>query len=140
MAVLYAEHRGLASGVKNTALQTDMNTKEWVTPAFGPFSFWYDAVMMTPLPIHFFDYTCDRCGAPVCERVQLMNLALNYEEELFCLDCLAAEQDMSPEALADFAKSYVYSRDCFKNPWMKFDATPCPKRTDGLCFCQDTAS
>lgn len=95
--------------------------------------------MNPPLEISFFDYTCDRCGAPVCERVQLMNLALSYEEELFCLDCLSAEQSMSPAELADFAKSYVYSRDCFKNPWMKFDATPCPKIATGLCFCQDTA-
>ncbi len=86
----------------------------------------------------FFDYTCDVCGGPVCERIQLMNLALNYEEELFCLDCLASEQEMSPPDLASFAKEYVYSRDCFKTPWFKFNAKPCPKLDQQQCFCQDS--
>lgn len=66
-----------------------------------------------------------------------MNLALNYEEALYCLDCLAKEQDMPPAELADFAKTYVYSRDCFKTPWFKFNAKPCPLQALGQCFCQD---
>lgn len=106
-------------------------------PILSVSCFCYIDNMSTPEAL-FFDYSCDLCGAPVCERVQLMNLALNYEEELFCLDCLAKEQDMAPAELADFAKSYVYSRDCFKNPWMKFNATTCPKIATHQCFCQDT--
>jgi hypothetical protein len=94
--------------------------------------------MMSLPTASFFDYHCDRCDASVCERVQLMNLALNYEEELFCLDCLATEQESTPADLADFAKSYVYSRDCFKNPWNKFNAAPCPKIALHQCFCQDS--
>lgn len=85
----------------------------------------------------FFDYSCDRCGAPVCERVQVMNLALDYVDELFCMDCLAAEQDMEPAALAEFAKEYVYARECFKTPWDNFNAKICPKIEQQQCFCQD---
>lgn len=88
----------------------------------------------------FFAYACDRCGAPLCERVQVMNLALNYVEELFCLACLAAEQEMPENALADFAREYVYARECFKTPWDQFAARArdCPRLSAGRCFCGDT--
>lgn len=85
----------------------------------------------------FFDYTCDHCGAPVCERVQIMNLSLDNVDDLFCLACLAEEQDMTQSALAEFAKDYVYSRECFKTPWDAFNAKPCPKLATGACYCQD---
>jgi len=87
----------------------------------------------------FFDYTCDRCGAPFCERVQLMNLALDYVDEQFCLACLAAGQDMNETAMADFARDYIDSRECFKTPWEKFDATGCPKLATHSCHCQDAS-
>jgi hypothetical protein len=92
---------------------------------------------MTPADASFFDYTCDRCGAPVCERVQIMNLALDYVEDIYCLACLAAEQGTSEHELADFAKAYVHSRECFKTPWDKFDASRCPKLAQNQCYCQD---
>ena len=89
----------------------------------------------------FFDYTCDRCGASFCERVQIMNLALDYVEEMFCLPCLAQEQEQSEGAMADFARTYVYSRECFKTPWDKFapSATQCPRLPLQQCFCQDVS-
>ena len=90
-----------------------------------------------PVP-DFFDYNCDRCGAPVCERVQIMNLALDNVDELFCLVCLAEEQEMGPVELAEFAKAYVYSRECFKTPWDAFKAKSCPRLSTGECYCQDT--
>jgi hypothetical protein len=92
---------------------------------------------MVETELSFFTYTCDRCGALLCERVQLMNLALNYVEDLYCLTCLATEQDMPEPELAEFAKDYVYSRECFKMPWDKFDAKPCPRLQHQQCFCQD---
>jgi hypothetical protein len=92
---------------------------------------------MTLADASFFDYTCDRCGAPVCERVQIMNLALDYVEELYCLACLAAEQGIREPELADFAKSYVHSRECFKTPWDAFNAACCPKLANHQCYCQD---
>jgi hypothetical protein len=85
----------------------------------------------------FFDYFCDRCGAPFCERVQVMNLALNYVEEQYCLPCLAAEQDMGQADFAAFAKEYVYARECFKTPWDNFNALVCPHIEAQQCFCQD---
>ncbi|MGE0199628.1 MAG: hypothetical protein AB7P76_01530 [Candidatus Melainabacteria bacterium] len=84
----------------------------------------------------FFDYPCDQCGTLFCERVHLMNLALNYIDEEFCLACLAGRHDMTPAAMAEFAWEYVSGRDCFKDPWMQFDAAPCPLRPAGHCHCQ----
>jgi hypothetical protein len=92
---------------------------------------------MPETDISFFDYTCDQCGAPVCERVQLMNLALDYVEDLYCLQCLATEQGMEQPELAEFAKDYVYSRECFKTPWDKFNAKACPRLSQNQCYCQD---
>jgi hypothetical protein len=92
---------------------------------------------MADTDVSFFDYTCDQCGAPVCERVQLMNLALDYVEDLYCLQCLANEQGMPQPELAEFAKDYVQSRECFKTPWDKFNASTCPKLPLGQCYCQD---
>lgn len=87
----------------------------------------------------FFDYACDRCGAPFCERVQIMNLALDYVDEMYCLSCLATEQAMADADLAEFAKDYVYARECFKTPWDNFadKAVTCPKLQTQQCFCQD---
>lgn len=92
------------------------------------------------MDLGFFDYTCDRCGAPVCERVQIMNLALDYVDELFCLSCLAAELDMTAPALADYARQYVQARECFKTPWDAFapQALQCPQLTLKQCYCQDS--
>ena len=85
----------------------------------------------------FFDYYCDRCDAPLCERVQLMNPALDHTEAAYCLACLAAEHDMDEPEMARFAFDYIQSRDCFKNPWQAFDASPCPKIQSKTCYCQD---
>lgn len=90
----------------------------------------------------FFDYHCDRCDALFCERVQIMNLALNYIDEMFCLSCLAKEQDLSEAEMAQFAKEYVYARECFKTPWDNFSpqAQQCPRLPLQQCFCQDNTS
>ena len=89
----------------------------------------------------FFDYTCDQCGGPVCERMQIMNLSLDYEEELFCLSCLAKEQGLPIETMASTARDYVYGRECFKTPWDNFapQAQKCPLLANDACFCQDVA-
>lgn len=87
----------------------------------------------------FFDYHCTRCDAPFCERVNLMNLALNYLEEGFCITCLAQDHEMTEPAMAEFVQEYVESRECFKTPWDKFapQALQCPRIPEKNCFCQD---
>jgi hypothetical protein len=86
--------------------------------------------------VPFFDYTCDVCDAPVCERVSILNLTLDIEDSLYCLPCLTRWQEEQPaevalsavqvQTLRDFLMGYVSGRDCFKKPWQSFDATPCP--------------
>ncbi len=84
----------------------------------------------------FFDYHCADCDAPYCERVGLMNLALDITEDGYCLACLCARQDVPQPDLLETLIPYIHSRDCFKNPWQKFDASPCPLLPQGLCPCQ----
>lgn len=83
----------------------------------------------------FFTYHCDACDAPFCERVNVMNLALDHVDESLCMDCLAREQENSPKALSEQLVGYILSRDCFKTPWEAFDPSGCPKRESGTCCC-----
>jgi hypothetical protein len=92
---------------------------------------------MMPALDPFFIYACDRCGAPFCERVQIMNLALDYVDEQYCLACLATEQEMGQPEIAAFAKDYVHARECFKTPWDNVNAAACPRIEQHQCFCQD---
>jgi len=88
---------------------------------------------MTP---SFFDYFCTQCDAPFCERVHLMNLALDYLEDEYCLDCLSGLQGCTVPDLADSVTAYIHTRDCFLNPWKMFDASACPRRDLKTCLCQ----
>lgn len=87
----------------------------------------------------FFDYCCDRCGNMFCERVHIMNMALGYVDEEYCLPCLSAEHEQTEADMAGFAWGYVKERDCFKNPWEAFDASACPKKAANACYCQQGA-
>lgn len=111
-----------------------MHPPSWVTPRFDM--------------ADFFDYSCDTCGAPVCERLQVMNLTLNIEEALYCFPCLTTLQDVPAEDLRETLLDYVGARDCFKKPWRTFKATGCPyPRVEtldsagetamaGVCYCR----
>ena len=90
------------------------------------------------LDFPFFDYRCDACGAPFCERIHVMNLTLDRIETELCMDCLAKEYNMPPAEMADYTWDYVQARDCFKNPWESFNASACPKISLQQCFCQKT--
>ena len=87
----------------------------------------------------FFQYTCDATGTPLCERIHLMNLALDQLDEVFSLEVLAQTQGLTPRAFFDRVVTYMMSRDCFKTPWEAFDPTPCPRIDDGSCLCQRTS-
>jgi hypothetical protein len=84
----------------------------------------------------FFSYECLACSAPVCERVMIMNLALGYEDDIFCLTCLAQDIGASSADIAEQARDYVMARDCFRSPWSKFDASACPRQAEQSCPCQ----
>lgn len=84
----------------------------------------------------FFDYICDDCGKPVCERLQVMNFALDNLEDLYCIQCLAVQEESTPTALATTLSAYIQSRECFKTPWDNFAAEGCPKKLDNTCYCQ----
>jgi hypothetical protein len=96
-----------------------------------------DTTHLTDHP--FFDYYCDATGVPFCGRIHLMNLAIGNVDEEYCLSVLATTYDRSPEAMAAFCFDYVKARDCFKDPWMKFDASGCPLIEGGQCHCQKEA-
>lgn len=79
-------------------------------------------------------YYCDRCGAPYCERIGILNLVLDLTEDAYCLTCLAAEQGVADSnQLLETLRPYIQSRDCFKKPWDAFDPATCPLRALGTC-------
>ena len=41
--------------------------------------------------------------------------------------------------MAAFAWGYVSERDCFKSPWLAFDASGCPRIAQGTCHCRQEA-
>ena len=85
-----------------------------------------------------FDYYCAQCDAPFCERVNLLNLALDYEENGYCLNCLSADQQVaSPRALVLQLLPYINSRDCFKKPWHEQNVAQCARLVEQICYCQD---
>lgn len=87
-------------------------------------------------PERFFDYRCDHCGQPFCERVHVMNMTLDHIEEEACLSCLANEYNKTEAEMAKFCWDYVQARECFKTPWMHFNAKTCPHQANATCHCQ----
>lgn len=83
----------------------------------------------------FFSYYCDRCDRPFCERIHVMNLALNHIDEEYCLECLADDTAQSPEDFYTWILEYVQERECFLTPWTNFSVAACPRITDKTCFC-----
>ena len=83
----------------------------------------------------FFDYHCDACGTPFCERIHVMNLALDNLDDEYCLECLAKGERVLPEAFYHWIVEYINARDCFKTPWDEFNAAPCARIVDKTCFC-----
>ncbi|MFM7468628.1 MAG: hypothetical protein ACKO37_03910 [Vampirovibrionales bacterium] len=99
----------------------------------------------------FFDYTCDACQAPVCERVSILNLTLDIEDILYCLPCLTRlQEDIGPDSplsleqvmtLRALLLGYVEARDCFNKPWSQFKAQACPlPRIETQTLPSETAS
>jgi hypothetical protein len=70
---------------------------------------------------------CCRCHQGLCLRQQVLNLALGAEQDLLCLDCLAAENEKTGQDLLLDLGSYVVSRECFAREWKKYQSkSDCP--------------
>jgi hypothetical protein len=83
-----------------------------------------------------FDYYCAQCDATYCERVNLLNLALAYEEDGYCISCLVQDQQaLTPQALVAGLLPYILSRDCFSKPWLAQNTTHCSRLATQSCFC-----
>ncbi|MCA9788458.1 MAG: hypothetical protein KC462_01745 [Cyanobacteria bacterium HKST-UBA05] len=87
----------------------------------------------------FFTYQCDATDRPFCDRIAIMNLALDQVSDQYCLEVLAESQAMAPKAFFDRMYVYIQSRDCVKTPWEAFDPSPCPRMAEGSCFCTPLA-
>ncbi len=55
---------------------------------------------------------CPNCQTPVCGHVVVFSIALGFEEEPFCLSCLASETGKELNCLRDELMVYVLTRDC----------------------------
>ncbi len=81
---------------------------------------------------------CSRCGAALCIRKQVINLALGNVDALFCLVCLAQNEQETPENLVSGMVGYIMGRDCFRKEWVRYkDIGDCPAPTTCIpqtCF------
>ncbi len=76
---------------------------------------------------------CFDCGAPLCLRKQVLNLALGHVEGMWCLVCLGRLAEKSGEAVLSGLAPYIRSRDCFAKEWRRYpDVGFCPD--PGGCF------
>jgi hypothetical protein len=81
---------------------------------------------------------CDSCGAPLCLRKQVINLALGNTDEMYCLVCLGEDNDQKPAQVLENIRQYVYRRECFRKEWLKYLSVEyCPDRKGcfpSVCF------
>lgn len=81
---------------------------------------------------------CAECAAPLCLRKQVINLALGYADEMYCLVCLAGEKNKDPEDILVSMRDYVHLRECFRTQWLRYrnrNWCPDPKGCfPNICF------
>lgn len=81
---------------------------------------------------------CSKCGARLCLRKQVINLALGIEELMLCLECLGKENNKPPEQVLGGIKSYILGRECFAKQWRRYPGKEyCPDPQTcfpGTCF------
>lgn len=79
---------------------------------------------------------CSQCNASLCLRKQVINLALDNVDEMFCLRCLAEDSDRSPREVLTSVKGYIRQRDCFAKEWKRYETSLfCPDPDN--CFPKD---
>lgn len=81
---------------------------------------------------------CQKCRAGLCLRKQVVNLALGFSEDMYCLGCLAADMGQEEGEILASAKAYILDRQCFAKSWKLYltvDYCPQPDSCfPGLCF------
>ena len=76
---------------------------------------------------------CSVCGAALCIRKQVINLALGNTEIMKCLLCLGQESGQGAEGVLLGLKGYIRGRECFRKPWDRYRTVEyCPDRQG--CF------
>jgi hypothetical protein len=80
---------------------------------------------------------CDRCGAALCLRKQVINLALGFVDQMFCLGCLGKD-NQTPAELLESLRDYIDGRECFAKQWIRYSSVEyCPDQTGCIphqCF------
>jgi hypothetical protein len=76
---------------------------------------------------------CAKCQAPLCLRKQVVNLALGNTDEMFCLNCIALDNEQEPLHLLQRMMRYISQRDCFRKEWQRYTTVAsCPDQAN--CF------
>ena len=83
---------------------------------------------------------CHNCGAALCLRKQVINLALGNDEEMLCLNCLGSDSRQKPAEVLSRLAEYIARRPCFSKEWARYENVDyCPDRGGCLpevCFEQ----
>jgi hypothetical protein len=81
---------------------------------------------------------CSECGAALCIRKQVINLAMGNVDTAFCLNCLAKIERETPESIISGLAGYIMGRDCFRKEWLRYRSVrDCPEPTTCIpqtCF------
>lgn len=57
----------------------------------------------------------------------MINLALGFTDQMYCLACLGNQNEKSPADLLDSLKDYISSRECFAKQWVRYSSVNyCP--------------
>lgn len=57
----------------------------------------------------------------------MLNLALGEDQEVMCLNCLAADNNKSSSELLENLAAYIANRECFAKPWRRYASVDyCP--------------
>ncbi len=92
-----------------------------------------DAPLVAGAPL-----SCFGCGAELCLRKQVINLALGNVERMWCLLCLSREAGQSPQEILSGLKTYIQGRNCFLKEWVRYETVEsCPDQQGCLplvCF------
>lgn len=75
---------------------------------------------------------CQACGAPLCLRKQLVNLALGSVESMSCLVCLGAQTGKSQAEVLTAIRPYILNRECFAKKWNQ--ESQCLECENCICF------
>lgn len=132
------EYVGMGGGDQSQIQARRLKPARWSVGSESPEEFNTTAIACDGKLVPGAPPQCARCGAMLCGRKQVMNLALGFVDTMLCLKCLGKELDREPAEIIEQLIPYIRLRECFNKSWLAYrQVEDCPDR-DGclpaVCF------